>query len=84
MRHEHVYRNWIRIRKQVEVHPDFAGRVMSRIDRLESSRSGSLSGWTRQIERISASSWAKAAAIALAAGLGFGRILLTLHLLLMP
>jgi len=84
MRREEVYRHWIRIRKQVEVRPDFTGRVMDRIDRLGSSRSGLLSGWTRQVERISTSLWAQAAAIALAAGLGFGRILLTLHLLLLP
>jgi hypothetical protein len=84
VRHKGIYSDWIRVRRQAEVHPDFAGFVMDRIDRCESSRRGALSRWTRLIQRVSASSWAKAAAIALAAGLGFARILLTLHLLFLP
>ncbi len=84
MRHKGIYGDWIRVRKQVDVSPNFAERVMDRIDRCESSKSGLLSGRTRLIQRVSASSWAKAAAIALAAGLSFGRILLTLHLLFLP
>ena len=84
MKHEEIYRDWIRARKQVDISPNFAARVVGRIGRGEANRGGLLSGWARQVERISASSWAKAAAIVLAAGLGFGRILLTLHLLLLP
>lgn len=82
MKHEEIYHDWRQAKRQVDVSPDFSDRVMKQV-RLTSSRpSQPVLLWSRLIERISVSAWAKVAAIAIASLMGLGRVLLTLHLLL--
>ena len=82
MNHEDLYHRWIQERSQVEVDPDFASRVMSRI-KFEPRCGNRLTGlWSRLIERITVSSWAQLAAVGIAFLVGLGRVLLSLHLLL--
>ena len=82
MNHEDMYHGWVQAKSQVDVSPDFSDRVMKRIGSEPAHTSQRVSSWSRLIERISISAWAKVAAIAIASILGIGRILLTLHLLL--
>jgi len=82
MNHEDMYHGWVQAKSQVDVSPGFSDRVMKRIGPEPAHASQRVLSWSRLIERISISAWAKVAAIAIASILGIGRILLTLHLLL--
>ena len=82
MKHEDVYSSWVQARKQAPIDPTFADRVMEQIIVREKPREIRTARWSRLIERITLSPWAKAAAIVMASLLGLGRMLLTLHLLL--
>jgi hypothetical protein len=82
MKQEDLYRHWVQARRQVDVNPDFADRVMSRLCQRPAPTGPSLLARFRLTQRIGASSWAKAAAIAIASMIGIGRVLLTLHVLL--
>jgi hypothetical protein len=79
MRNEDVYRQWRQSRRQVTTDPDFRSQVMNRIARDAGRNTGTLSAL---IERISIHRWVQAAAVAAAAVIGIGRILLTFHMLL--
>jgi len=81
MKPEDLYRHWAQSRTQVDVSPDFADRVMGQI-RHRRKHDHARPGWPRLVQRVAASSWTRAAAIAIAAIIGIGRILLTFHLLL--
>jgi hypothetical protein len=82
MRPEDRYRHWVQARTRVDISPDFAERVMGQIRGQRKYRHDSGLRRSRLVQRIAASSWTKAAAIAMAAIIGIGRILLTFHLLL--
>jgi hypothetical protein len=82
MRNEDVYRDWQQARKKVNINPDFSVSVMDRIARSTLKGLTPSPGRVSLTERISMTSWAKAAAIAIAALIGIGRILLTFHMLL--
>lgn len=81
MKPEDLYRHWAQSRTQVDISPDFADRVMSQI-RHDRKHHHSSMGWPRLVRCVAASPWTRAAAIAVAAIIGIGRILLTFHLLL--
>jgi hypothetical protein len=82
MKQQEFYRHWVQARRQVDVDPDFADRVMSQLSQRPVPTAASLLARFRLTQRIGASSWAKAAAIAIASMIGIGRVLLTLHVLL--
>lgn len=82
MKQQECYRHWVQARRQVDVSPDFADRVMSRLSQRPARTGASLLTRFRLTQRIGASSWAKAAAIGIASMIGIGRVLLTLHVLL--
>ena len=82
MKYEEIYRDWVQAHKQVEAGPGLAEAVMSRIRQAERADRESTSRWSKLLDRISESPWAQAAAVIVAAALGLGRILLTLHVLL--
>ena len=81
MKPKDLYRHWAQSRTQVDISPDFADRVMSQI-RPRRKHDHSRPAWPRLAQRVAASSWTRAAAIAIAALIGIGRVLLTFHLLL--
>ena len=82
MKHDELYHQWVRLRRDVEVSRDFSGRVSSHIRRRQRRKAGAVVGSPNLILHIGASSWRRAAAIAVAAVIGLGRLLLTLHILL--
>ena len=82
MKNEDVYRHWQQSRKQVAVSPDFCRQVMERVARRTAREPVPKPVRIPLIERVSVRPWARAAAIAMAALIGIGRILLTLHVLL--
>jgi len=82
MKQQECYRHWVQARRQVDVNPDFADRVMSRLSQQPAPTGQSVLARLRLTQRIGASSWAKAAAIGIASMIGIGRVLLTLHVLL--
>jgi hypothetical protein len=82
MNREELYREWIRQHKEVHLSEGFTEGVMSRVRRLEPERDKSRFEWSRIVDWVGYSPWAKAAAVTMAALLGLGRILLTLRLLL--
>ena len=82
MKNEDVYRQWRHSRKQVATSPDFGLRVTGEINRQTSGGAAPKPARIPLIERVSVRPWARAAAIAVAALIGIGRILLTLHVLL--
>ncbi len=78
MNSEEIYRDWVQTHQTTKSSPEFAKAVMNRIDQIDSHR---YNAWSKRLEIIAESSWARAAGIAVAAALGLGRILLTLHIL---
>jgi hypothetical protein len=82
MNREEVYQEWIRQHKEIHLSKGFTEDVMSRVHRLEPERDKSPFEWSRIVDWVGYSPWARAAAVTMAALLGFGRILLTLRLLL--
>lgn len=82
MKHEDIYHRWVQMKSQVDVSPGFAGRVMDQVKLRPSHANRFARQWSRLVERISVSSWARVAAIGIASVAGLARILLTLHLLL--
>jgi len=83
MKNEDTYRHWCQSRKQIATSPDFCRRVMDRIARRTEKDAVPQPARIPLIERVSVRPWARAAAIAVAALIGIGRILLTLHVLLL-
>lgn len=81
MSYQEIYRDWIRSHRKTEPSPEFAETVMRQIDRIEADRLASANRLSRFLEKVGESSWAQAAAVAVAAAIGLGRIVLTLHLL---
>lgn len=81
MKNEDIYRAWKQSRRRINVRPGFSQEVVDRILRSE-SRNTMWSACRALTDRISTSLWAQAAAVGIAALLGIGRILLTLHVLL--
>lgn len=79
MKNEDVYQCWKDGHRKVATSPDFRMRVMDEIARKAERGARPRPAL---IERITVRSWAPAAAIGVAALIGFGRILLTLHVLL--
>jgi hypothetical protein len=82
MNHEELYQDWIRQHRDVRIDDSFADKLMRRIRHIESDRCASRITWSRITDWIGYSRWARAAAVAVAALLGLGRIVLTLRLLL--
>jgi hypothetical protein len=82
MNREELYQEWIRRHKEVHLSEGFTEDVMSRVRRLGFERGKSRFEWSRIVDWIGSSPWARAAAVTMAALLGLGRILLTLRLLL--
>ncbi len=82
MKHEELYREWVRQRRDICLGEDFTQDVMHRVHRLKADQDRRRLTWSRIVDRVACSSWAQAAAVAMAALLGLGRILLTLRLLL--
>ena len=82
MKSQEIYRAWKRARQQVDIRPEFSAELMDRITRCQVRRATSWSGLRARMERMAARPWAKAAAIGIAALIGVGRALLTLHVLL--
>lgn len=82
MNHEELYQDWIQLHGDVQIDGTFADEVMSQVRRIESDRRASRVTWSRMADWISYSRWARAIAVAVAALLGFGRILLILRFLL--
>jgi hypothetical protein len=73
------YHEWLRTRREVTVDPEFSERVMKRIARRYDRPRRP---WTTAAARMSERPWARAAVLAVAAALGVGRVLLTLHVML--
>jgi hypothetical protein len=73
------YHEWLRTRRQVTVDSEFSERVMKRIARRHDRPRRS---WTTVTARMSERPWARAAVLVIAAVLGIGRVLLTLHVML--
>ncbi|MHC4518313.1 MAG: hypothetical protein ACYTAS_06980 [Planctomycetota bacterium] len=80
MRQQEHYHHWLQSRRHVDISPDFAGRVMSQVRQQRGRRS--VFDGSRLIRRIGASYWGQVAAVGVAAIIGVGRLLLTLHVLL--
>lgn len=83
MKHHDIYRDWIQTHRQTEADPGLAEAVMCRINRTEGGDRRNAYRWSRLLDTICESRWAQAAAVIVAAMIGFGRILLTLHMLLL-
>ena len=83
MKNEDTYRHWCQSRKQVATSPDLCRRVMDQVARRTEKDAVPQPAGIPLIERLSVRPWARAAAIAAAALIGIGRILLTLHVLLL-
>jgi hypothetical protein len=81
MKHEELYNEWIGAHKQTEVRSGFVDGVMREIRRADAAGGGSASPWTRLLEWIDRSPWAKAAVLCVAGTIGIGRGLLGIHLL---
>lgn len=73
------YHEWLRTRREVTVDPEFSERVMKRIARRNAAPRRS---WTTVTARMSERPLARAAVLVVAAVLGIGRVLLTLHVML--
>lgn len=82
MKHEELYQEWVRQRGDICLGEGFTQDVMNRVHRLKADQDRRRLTWSRIVDRVGYSSWAQAAAVAMAALLGLGRILLTLRLLL--
>ena len=82
MKHDDTYRNWIQAKRETVVRPDFADRVMQQIEPESAHLRRSILPEAQWVERPGLSAWLRIAAVILASVLGFGRILLTLHVLL--
>lgn len=82
MKHEELYSEWVRQRRDICLGEDFTQGVMNRVHRMKADRDRCRFEWSRIVDRIGYSPWARAAAVSMAALLGLGRILLTLRLLL--
>jgi len=82
MKHEELYSEWVRQRRNICLGEDLTQDVMNRVHRLKADQDRRRLTWSRIVDRVGYSSWAQAAAVAMAALLGLGRILLTLRLLL--
>ncbi|MBN2132516.1 MAG: hypothetical protein JW741_23645 [Sedimentisphaerales bacterium] len=82
MKNEDVYRHWQQSHRQVATSPDFCRQVMERVARRAGQHAVPKPVRMLLLERVSVRPWARAAAIAVAALIGIGRILLTLHVLL--
>jgi hypothetical protein len=82
MKQNESYHRWVQARRQVDIDPHFADRVMSRLSQRPARTCESVLARFRLTQRIGASSWAKAAAIGIASIIGIGRVILTLHVLL--
>lgn len=82
MKQEEIFYHWKQAKRQVDVSPEFSDRVMEEVRLTSSHASHRAWLWPRLIEHIHVSAWAKVATIALACLMGFGRVVLTIHLLL--
>ena len=82
MKYDELYREWVRQRRDICLSDGFTQDVMNRVHRLKADRERRRLTWSRILDRVGCSSWAQAAAVAMAALLGLARILLTLRLLL--
>ena len=83
MNDEELYQDWTRQHRDVRIDDSFADAVMNQVRHIESDRRASRITWLRIADWVGYSRWARVAAVAVAALLGLGRILLTLHLLLL-
>ena len=73
------YHEWLQTRREVRIDPGFSERVMKRIARRYDRPRRP---WTTVAARMSERPWARAAVLVIAAVLGIGRVLLTLHVML--
>jgi len=82
MKHDDAYQNWVQAKRETIVRPDFADGVMRRIGHEPAPVRRRIQPEAQRVERPGLSAWLRIAAVILASVLGFGRILLTLHVLL--
>jgi len=82
MNHEELYREWVRQHSDIGPGDGFTEDVMRHVHRLKADRDRRRFDWSRIVDWVGYSPWARAAAVTTAALLGLGRILLTLRLLL--
>jgi len=82
MKNEDLYRQWRHSRRQLATSPNFCLQVMDSVARRTGRDAPPKPVPIPLVERVSVRPWARAAAIAVAALIGIGRILLTLHVLL--
>ncbi len=82
MNREELYREWVQQHSDIGPGKGFTEEVMRRVYRLKADRDRCRLTWSHIVDRVDRSSWTQAAAVAMAALLGLGRILLTLRLLL--
>ena len=82
MKNEELYKAWKENKGQIDISEDFSAKVIHRVNFYEENRRKPLFDINRLIEKISASTMAKAAMIAGGAIVGFVRIALMIHTVL--